>query len=495
MMPFSGYMDSNPLRNQTPYPQHYFPGFEAVQPYFKADPSQSSMMYESWPCSSSCSRSLKIEEQENDAKEKEDGSVANSTKKFPISNCVDSTRGEGEKQSQNQQKQDQKMQMPLPSFGYRILIGSRKQMKTEINKGLQTASYNSKQAPFSVEYVPVEHSVSDAKIDNHNWSWRALRTRMLLKQRGRGKQAEVKDVSVKRDEDAPKVDLGKTVMVVQGLLASKGQSEDILTKASITPDKKKKLQSEENKVGETTSANQDQVSGSLSITSVEVSGQPTVERTKIESHESKRGNKSKFEEVVGAEKEVGSDNAANTVEMAHGQCKAEKKECQMLKQPSSSNLPSVDSSVREARKSLVKELVTLQEKLDALASKWAEEKIKDLGSAESADSSGRASGIVSMEEESGNASAAFEDTSENVNIIKESDQDCLNVKDGKDEETTKIPGVEQGLDEKVDNNTVEVSIEHHTVPRIEVDVPPNLEQVTHMSSVPELKFEADELVE
>ncbi|PPD98675.1 hypothetical protein GOBAR_DD04304 [Gossypium barbadense] len=57
MMPVSGYMDSNPhLRNQAPYPPHYFPGFEAVPPHFKADPSKSPLMYESWPCSGNCSR-------------------------------------------------------------------------------------------------------------------------------------------------------------------------------------------------------------------------------------------------------------------------------------------------------------------------------------------------------------------------------------------------------------------------------------------------------
>lgn len=56
-MPASGYMDSNPhLTNQGPYPPHFFPGFEAVPPHLKADPSKSPLMYESWPSSGNCSR-------------------------------------------------------------------------------------------------------------------------------------------------------------------------------------------------------------------------------------------------------------------------------------------------------------------------------------------------------------------------------------------------------------------------------------------------------
>ncbi|XP_039027296.1 BAG family molecular chaperone regulator 6 [Hibiscus syriacus] len=682
MMPFSGYMDSNPiLRNQTPYPQHYFPGFEAVPPHFKADLSQSSIMYESWPCScrypvpyhGCCShgnfpgcyshrppcphfapsppfnnypnyptftepypvycapphfsneqprweydmdphsnyhccgcpnhvhnqknnRSLKIEEQENDAEEKDGGSVAPiQPRSFPYPivwippeymkskergkhndrigmsdagkvPCVDKppksskpteqkprvwngwlpldmngwqslAQGEGEKQSQDQQKQDKIMQMPFPFLW--APNSDRKQEADENRGGLwrTTASDNSKQAPITVEYVPVEPSVSDVKTDKPQLdiqSSQPLRTRMLLKQRGKrlvknvfllkyaskddlGTVAKRKSLSPPKTSKLPPVCLRVDPLPKKkngkgnsrSPSPSKGQSEDTLTKASIAP-------------------------GSLSTKSEEVLGQPTVERTEKESHESKTEEETKesFEEVVGAEKEVGSDKAANTVEPAHGQCKAETKRIpddeaakviqsafrgfevrkweplKKLKQiadvreqvnevrnrvqslESSSVCDKDDklrlligekimtlllrldtiqgslSSVRDARKSLVKELVTLQEKLDGLASKWPEEKIKDLGSAESADSSGQAAGIVSMEKDA-----------------------------SKDEEAAKLPCVEQGLDEKIESSTVDVNIEHHTVLTIkEEDMPPSLEHMNHMSSVPELKFDADELI-
>ncbi|KAE8679544.1 putative Calcium-dependent lipid-binding family protein [Hibiscus syriacus] len=703
MMPFSGYMDSNPiLRNQTPYPQHYFPGFEAVPPHFKADLSQSSIMYESWPCScrypvpyhGCCShgnfpgcyshrppcphfapsppfnnypnyptftepypvycapphfsneqprweydmdphsnyhccgcpnhvhnqknnRSLKIEEQENDAEEKDGGSVAPiQPRSFPYPivwippeymkskergkhndrigmsdagkvPCVDKppksskpteqkprvwngwlpldmngwqslAQGEGEKQSQDQQKQDKIMQMPFPFLW--APNSDRKQEADENRGGLwrTTASDNSKQAPITVEYVPVEPSGKTVSQKCVPVEVKEGKSEGTVK---RG--TDVKDASVKCAEDASKDDLGtvakrkslsppKTSKLPPVCLRvdplpkkkngkgnsrspspSKGQSEDTLTKASIAPGKKEETavstqntsssldnvepgkkkrkdipvieeRSEENKAGETTGANQAQET------------------------------KESFEEVVGAEKEVGSDKAANTVEPAHGQCKAETKRIpddeaakviqsafrgfevrkweplKKLKQiadvreqvnevrnrvqslESSSVCDKDDklrlligekimtlllrldtiqgslSSVRDARKSLVKELVTLQEKLDGLASKWPEEKIKDLGSAESADSSGQAAGIECLKH--------IEDAS-------------------KDEEAAKLPCVEQGLDEKIESSTVDVNIEHHTVLTIkEEDMPPSLEHMNHMSSVPELKFDADELI-
>ncbi|KAK8650574.1 hypothetical protein V6N13_140206 [Hibiscus sabdariffa] len=788
MMPFSGYMDSNPhLRNQAPYPQHYFPGFEAVRPHFKADPPQSSMMYESWPCSSNCSRypvpyhgycnhgnfpgcysyrppcshfapspafhhypnyptfpepypvhcahppyysneqpryeydkdlhtnyhccgcpnhvhnqkndrSLKIEEQENDAEKKEVAPIQPRSFPYPIvwippesmkgkergkhndrietSNsdkapCVEKppksskstdqqpavwngwfpldmngwqslTQGEEEKQSQNQQKQDKTVQLPFPFIW--VPSSDRKQEADENRdkRRMSTASDNSKQAPLTVEYVPVQPSINDAKIDkpqldiessqNKNAAETKAKTASQKcvpvevkegKSKGTEKRGtDVKDDSVKRAGDASKDDLGTIAkrkspsppkasklppvcLRVDPLPKKKngkgssrspsppkGQSKDTLTKASTTPGKKedsavntqnisgsvdnmepgeKKIKyipvveerSKENKAEETTDANQAQVSGSLSIKSEEVSGQ--MERSEKDSHESKTEEETKasLEEVTGAEKEAGSDKAANTDGQAHSQCKTETKRMsddeaakliqsafrgfevrkweplKKLKQIADvreqlnevrSRMQSLESSsvcdrddklrlligekimtlllrldtiqgfhssVRDARKSLVKELVTLQEKLDALASKWAEEKRKDLATA---DSCGRGSGSVRMEEESENASTAFEDTNENLNNIKEKDQECIkhlkDGKDGKDEVCTELPGVEQGLDGKIESNSMEVDIEHHTVPRIEEeDVPPNLEHMTNMSSVPEKKFDTDELVE
>ncbi|GMI85890.1 BCL-2-associated athanogene 6, ARABIDOPSIS THALIANA BCL-2-ASSOCIATED ATHANOGENE 6 [Hibiscus trionum] len=790
MMPFSGYMDSNPhLRNQPPYPHHYFPGFETVRPHFKADPSQSSMMYESWPCSSNCSRypvpyhgccshgnfpgyysyrppcphfapspafhhypnyptftepypaycahppyysneqpryeydkdphtnyhccgcpnhvhnqkndrGLKIEEQENDAEKKEgDLVVPIQSRSFPYpimwippesmnskergkhnnrielsdSNkapCIEKppksskptdqqpkvwngwfpldmngwqslTQGEGEKQSQNQQKQDKMMQLPFPFFW--VPNSDRKQEADENrDKGsMTTASDNSKQAPITLEYVPVEPSVSGVKIDKPQSDIEGSQNKNAAETKGKAPSQKcvpvevkegksegtekrgigVKDVSVKRAGDASKDGLGtiaktkspsppKTSKLPPVCLRvdpltkkkngngssrspspPKGQSKDTLTKASTTPGKKedsavntqnisgsldnvepgeKKIKYipvveerlKENKAGETTDADQAQVSGSLSIKSKEVSGQPMMEKSKKDSHESKTEEETKasFEEVMGAEKETGSDKAANTDELAHGQCKAETKTMsddeaakliqsafrgfevrkweplKKLKQladvreqlnevrsrvqslESSSvcdkddklrlligekimtlllrldTIQGYHSSVRDARKSLVKELVTLQEKLDALASKWAEEKIKDVATSESADSSDRASGNVGMD-----ASAAFEDTNENSNNVKEPDQECSkhteDGKDGKDEESTELPGAEQGLDAKIESNTVEFNIEHHTALGIEEkDMSPSLEHMTHIS-VPEQKIETDELVE
>ncbi|KAK8480346.1 hypothetical protein V6N13_022027 [Hibiscus sabdariffa] len=790
MIPFSGYMDSNPhLRNQAPYPQHYLPGFEAVRPHFKADPSQSSMMYESWPCSSNCSRypvpyhgycnhgnfpgcysyrppcphfapspafhhypnyptfpepypvhyahppyysneqpryeydkdphtnyhccgcpnhvhnqkndrGLKIEEQENDAEKKEVVPIQPRSFPYPIvwippesmksmergkhndriemsnsdkAHCVEKpptsskstdqqpavwngwfpldmngwqslTQGEGEKQSQNQQKQDKTMQLPFPFIW--VPSSDRKQEADENRdiRRMSTASDNSKQAPLTVEYIPIQPSVSDVKIDKPQLDIESSQNKNAAETKGKtasqkcvpvevkeGKSdgtekrgTGVKDVSVKRAGDASKDDLGtiakrkspsppKTSKLPPVCLRvdplpkkkngkgssrspspPKGQSKDTLTKASTTGKKEdsavntqnisgtldnmepgeKKIKyipvieerSKENKAEETTDVNQAQVLGSLSINSEEVSGQPVMERSEKDSHESKTEEETKASsvEIMGAETEAVSDKAANTDEQAHSQCKAETKRMsddeaakliqsafrgfevrkweplKKLKQIADvreqvnevrSRMQSLESStvcgkddklrlligekimtlllrldtiqgfhssVRDARKSLVKELVTLQEKLDALASKWAEERSKVLATA---DSSGRGSGSVSMQEESENASAAFEDTNENLNNIKETDQECIkhleDGKDGKDEESTELPCVEQGLGGKIESNSVEVDIEHHTVPTIEEeeDVSRNLEHMTHLSSVTEQKFDTDELVE
>lgn len=147
------------------------------------------------------------------------------------------------------------------------------------------------------------------------------------------------------------------------------------------------------------------------------------------------------------------------------------------------------SSVRDLRKSLVKELVILQEKLDSLTRRWTEEKAKDLGTTESADCpSGQVSENISME------SAALEESTENANDITEPDQQCItHMVDGKDGEITELPFVEQGLDGKTENNSMEAS---HTTPRIEDGgVSPNLEHVTHLSSIPEHKLNADDVME
>ncbi|OMO64363.1 hypothetical protein CCACVL1_21814 [Corchorus capsularis] len=157
------------------------------------------------------------------------------------------------------------------------------------------------------------------------------------------------------------------------------------------------------------------------------------------------------------------------------------------------------SSVRDARKSLAKELVTLQEKLDSLTSKQAEAKAKELAAAESADKN------TSVEKENENVSAvntsSLDSTSENKTNIKDSDQECLThlvveqVND-KDEETTKPLFVDKDLDRKTENSTTEAVCESegHTAQGMQDgDVSLNFEHVTHPSSVPEEKSHAGSL--
>lgn len=151
------------------------------------------------------------------------------------------------------------------------------------------------------------------------------------------------------------------------------------------------------------------------------------------------------------------------------------------------------SSVRDARKSLVRELVSLQEKLDSLTGKWAKEKAKELATVESAGcSSVDACRNASIDNDSKKASAvcisSFEDAKEGNNI-KEPDQDMVDEKSiVKDEETTKPPNVGPALDGKIDDETTEVTcdIDCHTAPRI---------QDGNVSPVPEQKSYVDEFVE
>ncbi|XWS32098.1 hypothetical protein CRYUN_Cryun23aG0131700 [Craigia yunnanensis] len=117
------------------------------------------------------------------------------------------------------------------------------------------------------------------------------------------------------------------------------------------------------------------------------------------------------------------------------------------------------SCVRDARKSLVRELVTAQEKLDSLTRKWAEEKAKELATAESADCLRvDACRNASVEKESKKASvvSSFEETNEKGNNIKEPDQEytthMVDEKSNvKDEETTEPLNVDQALDGKIEN--------------------------------------------
>ncbi|XVF73095.1 hypothetical protein PTKIN_Ptkin12aG0173700 [Pterospermum kingtungense] len=156
------------------------------------------------------------------------------------------------------------------------------------------------------------------------------------------------------------------------------------------------------------------------------------------------------------------------------------------------------SSVRDARKSLVRELMALQEKLDSLTSKWAEEKAKQLGTAESANCMVNPCRSSTMEKESEKASAdsisSFDDTDEKGNNIKEPMVDGKsNVKD---EESTEPLNVDQALDGKTENGTTAVTcdIECHTAPRIQDgDVSSNLER-TDASSVLEQKSNVDDFV-
>ncbi|KAA3469626.1 BAG family molecular chaperone regulator 6-like isoform X1 [Gossypium australe] len=153
------------------------------------------------------------------------------------------------------------------------------------------------------------------------------------------------------------------------------------------------------------------------------------------------------------------------------------------------------SSVRDLRKSLVKELVSLQEKLDSLTRRWTEEKAEDLGTTESADCpNGQVSENISMEKESENASAALEESTENANDITVLDQQWItHMVDGEDGEITELPFVEQGIDGKTENNSMEAS---HRTPRIEDGgQSPNLGHATHLSSIPEHKFNADDVME
>ncbi|OMP08553.1 hypothetical protein COLO4_06360 [Corchorus olitorius] len=153
-------------------------------------------------------------------------------------------------------------------------------------------------------------------------------------------------------------------------------------------------------------------------------------------------------------------------------------------------------SVRDARKSLAKELVILQEKLDSLTSKQEEAKAKELAAAESADKN------TSIEKENENVSAvntsSLDSTSENKTNIKDSDQECLThlvveqVND-KDEETTKPLFVNKDLDRKTENSTTEAVCEsegHTELGMQDGDVSLNVEHVTHSSSVPEEKSHA-----
>ncbi|PPR90594.1 hypothetical protein GOBAR_AA30090 [Gossypium barbadense] len=639
MMPVSGYMDSNPhLRNQAPYPPHYFPGFEAVPPHFKADPSKSPLMYESWPCSGNCSRyppvpyygccnhgnfpgyysfrpsfphfapspafhhypnypvfpepyplgytpphylnqqpryeydkdphtnyhccgcpnhlpnqkndtSLKIEEQENDTEKKEGDSEAPiqpSSFPYPImwippeymkskehgkhndrmevsdsdkvpcarpSKSLKSTeqeqrvrngwfpldmngwkslmQGEGEKQSRNQHNQDNMTQFPVPVFW--LPNSDRKQEDENRDKQrMITASDNSKQAPVKVEFIPGGSSNTSGSPDS---------VELMEK--------KIKEIPVIAER--PK-------------------------------------ETKENKARENISMNQAQILGETR----EVSEQPTVGKTKEDNHENKTEEETKtsFEEVMGAEKE------ADSVEVPCDQCKTEvgrmsddkaakliqsafrgfevrkweplkklkqigdvrdqvnevRNHIQFLESSTDHNeddklrllagekimtlllrldsIQGLHSSVRDLRKSLVKELVSLQEKLDSLTRRWTEGKAKDLGTTESADcSNGQVSENISMEKESENASADLEESTENAN-------DITRMVDGKDGEIAELPFVEQGIDGKTENNSMEAS---HRTPRIEDGGKspnlPNLGHATPLSSIPEHKFNADDVLE
>ncbi|XVE73776.1 hypothetical protein DITRI_Ditri11bG0145400 [Diplodiscus trichospermus] len=163
------------------------------------------------------------------------------------------------------------------------------------------------------------------------------------------------------------------------------------------------------------------------------------------------------------------------------------------------------SSVRDARKSLVRELVTLQEKLDSLASKWVEEKAKELAIAESADCPRLdASSNAINEKESGKASAdcisSFEDANEKGNSIKGPDQQYVTCmvdekSNVKDEEITEPLNVDQAMDGKIENETAEVhrGIECNTAPRVQdggmspcLEVFADLSSVSHQSNAEEL---------
>ncbi|TYI14887.1 hypothetical protein ES332_A08G151400v1 [Gossypium tomentosum] len=307
-------------------------------------------------------------------------------------------------------------------------------------------------------------------------------------------------------------------------------------------------ETKENKARENISMNQAQVLGETR----EVSEQPTVGKTKEDNHENKTEEETKtsFEEVMGAEKE------ADSVEVPCDQCKTEvgrmsddkaakliqsafrgfevrkweplkklkqigdvrdqvnevRNHIQFLESSTDQNeddklrllagekirtlllrldsIQGLHSSVRDLRKSLVNELVSLQEKLDSLTRRWTEGKAKDLGTNESADcSNGQVSENISMEKESENASADLEESTENAN-------DITRMVDGKDGEIAELPFVEQGIDGKTENNSMEAS---HRTPRIEDGGKspnlPNLGHATPLSSIPEHKFNADDVLE
>ncbi|KAK6239764.1 hypothetical protein QUC31_005233 [Theobroma cacao] len=185
------------------------------------------------------------------------------------------------------------------------------------------------------------------------------------------------------------------------------------------------------------------------------------------------------------------------------------------------SIQGLHSCVRDARKSLARELLTAQEKLDSLSSKFAEGKVKELATAASTDYPRvDACRNASIEKEnkktSGGCISSFEDTNENGNNVKEPEQENLSDKedkkpDAKDEETTEPPIADQELDGKIENEPTEVSndIERHTAqstPIMELenedmsriqdgDLSPNLECITHLPSAPEQKSNADEFSE
>ncbi|MBA0853436.1 hypothetical protein Goshw_017447 [Gossypium schwendimanii] len=312
-------------------------------------------------------------------------------------------------------------------------------------------------------------------------------------------------------------------------------------------------ENKENKARENISTNQAQVLGD----SQEVSEQPTVEKTKEDNHENKTEEETKtsFEEVMGAEKEADSvevardqcktevgrmsdDEAAKLIQSAfrgfevrnweplkklkqiadvREQVNEVRNHIQSLESSTDHNkddklrllagekimtlllrldsIQGLHSSVRDLRKSLVKELVTLQEKLDSLTRRWTEKKAEDLGTTESADCpNGQVSENISMEKESENASAALEESTENANDITALDQQCItHMVDGKDGEITELPFVERGIDGKTENNSMEAS---HRTPRIEDGgQSTNLGHVIHLSSIPKHKFNADDVME
>lgn len=269
-------------------------------------------------------------------------------------------QGEGEKQSRNQQNQDNMTQFPVPIFW---LPNSDRQQEDEKRdkRRIITASDNLKQAPVNVEFIPGESSVSDVKLDKPGSDKEISQNKNAAETRGKTpsqkcvpievkegksegtekKGKDVKDVSVKRAEDATKNELG-TVAKRKSTSPSKtskfspvclrvdplpkkngngssrfpsprkGQPEDTLTKASAAPGRKedsavntqntsgsldsvelveKKIKEipviaerpKENKARENTSTNQAQVLGD----SQEVSEQPTVEKTKEDNHQNK----------------------------------------------------------------------------------------------------------------------------------------------------------------------------------------------------------------